>query len=362
MWQAAPTWSTRTSSASPSQSSATDRTCWTWPEVAPLRQYSCAAAGPVGRAAGGQRAAQRLVVHPAEHEHLAGVVLLHDRGDEALGVALEPRGDGRVEDCWGGHPRHSAVRRGTVGATVRWVRSRGHPDMKVLSTSAKRSGSSRWGKCPAPSNSSTRLLGKAWCAVDACQAGIIRSRVPQTTSVGGLTLHGEVVVRRHRLPAGVDDGSRGGEEGAAAVSVTERREAAPRLPHVRRWPPTQAPQGGAEPFEAPTHPPRRDHRQHQLCARERGRAQQRADGAAQPPARHEDEPVDPLREEVAELQGDPAAEGVADQRDRGDVEPVEEVAQCRGVRPERVVPHRLVGGPVPEEVGHDHAVVPCPGR
>src|SRR5699024_11424441 len=38
VWQAAPTWSTRTSSASPSQSSATERTCWTWPEVAPLRQ------------------------------------------------------------------------------------------------------------------------------------------------------------------------------------------------------------------------------------------------------------------------------------------------------------------------------------
>ena len=40
VWQAAPTWSTRTSRASPSQSRATDRTCWTWPEVSPLRQYS----------------------------------------------------------------------------------------------------------------------------------------------------------------------------------------------------------------------------------------------------------------------------------------------------------------------------------
>ncbi|OLT55202.1 hypothetical protein BJF88_07085 [Cellulosimicrobium sp. CUA-896] len=40
VWHAAPTWCTRTSSASPSQSSATDRTSWTWPEVSPLRQYS----------------------------------------------------------------------------------------------------------------------------------------------------------------------------------------------------------------------------------------------------------------------------------------------------------------------------------
>ncbi len=38
VWHAAPTWSTRTSSASPSQSSSTDFTCWTFPEVSPLRQ------------------------------------------------------------------------------------------------------------------------------------------------------------------------------------------------------------------------------------------------------------------------------------------------------------------------------------
>src|SRR5690606_37674108 len=40
VWHAGPTCSTRTSSASPSQSSATERTCWTLPEVSPLRQYS----------------------------------------------------------------------------------------------------------------------------------------------------------------------------------------------------------------------------------------------------------------------------------------------------------------------------------
>src|SRR4051794_5008305 len=45
----------------------------------------------------GQGAVQRLVVHPAEHQHLAAVVLLHDRRDEALAVALEAGGDGRVE-------------------------------------------------------------------------------------------------------------------------------------------------------------------------------------------------------------------------------------------------------------------------
>jgi hypothetical protein len=40
---------------------------------------------------------QGFVVHPAEHQDLAGVVLLHDCGDQAGGVALEPRGDRRIE-------------------------------------------------------------------------------------------------------------------------------------------------------------------------------------------------------------------------------------------------------------------------
>src|SRR5690606_9220952 len=41
VWQAAPTWSTLTSTVSPSQSSATDLTYCAWPDVAPLTQYSC---------------------------------------------------------------------------------------------------------------------------------------------------------------------------------------------------------------------------------------------------------------------------------------------------------------------------------
>ena len=41
VWQAAPVWSTRTRTVSPSQSRATDLTCWMWPEVSPLTQYSC---------------------------------------------------------------------------------------------------------------------------------------------------------------------------------------------------------------------------------------------------------------------------------------------------------------------------------
>ena len=106
VWQAAPTWSTLTSRASPSQSSATDLTYWWCPEVSPFTQSVPTAARPVGRPAGGERAVQRLVVHPGQHEHLAGVVLLDDGGHEPVGVAPQTGGDGRVERVDGrGHSR-----------------------------------------------------------------------------------------------------------------------------------------------------------------------------------------------------------------------------------------------------------------
>src|SRR5699024_3506786 len=49
------------------------------------------AAGPVGGAALGERAAQGLVVHPREHEHLAGGVVLHDGGGESAGAEAHAR-------------------------------------------------------------------------------------------------------------------------------------------------------------------------------------------------------------------------------------------------------------------------------
>src|SRR5438128_1931293 len=50
-------------------------------------------AAPVGAAAGRQRAVQRLVVHPPDHQHLTGVPLLGHRANEAGVVALEALGD-----------------------------------------------------------------------------------------------------------------------------------------------------------------------------------------------------------------------------------------------------------------------------
>ena len=40
---------------------------------------------------------KRLVVHPADHEDLTAVVLLHDSGHKAVDVALQARGDLRGE-------------------------------------------------------------------------------------------------------------------------------------------------------------------------------------------------------------------------------------------------------------------------
>src|SRR5919112_1599058 len=54
-------------------------------------------AAPEGRPPGRQRPVQRLVIHPAHHEHLEAVVLLDHGGEEPVGVPLPPRGDGRVE-------------------------------------------------------------------------------------------------------------------------------------------------------------------------------------------------------------------------------------------------------------------------
>ena len=54
-------------------------------------------AAPVRRAAGADGAGQGLVVHPAQHQDLAGVVLLDDGRHQPLRRTLQPGGHGRVE-------------------------------------------------------------------------------------------------------------------------------------------------------------------------------------------------------------------------------------------------------------------------
>ena len=103
VWQAAPTWSTRTSSASPSQSSATPAHVLDVAARVALAPVLLAAAAPERDPSGGQRAVQRLVVHPADHQHLAGVVLLDDGADQAVAGRASARADtsGAEGDCDG---------------------------------------------------------------------------------------------------------------------------------------------------------------------------------------------------------------------------------------------------------------------
>src|SRR5271156_5216291 len=51
----------------------------------------------VSALAGFQRAGQRLVVHPGDHQDVAAAALLHDGGEQAVGVAFEARRDIWIE-------------------------------------------------------------------------------------------------------------------------------------------------------------------------------------------------------------------------------------------------------------------------
>ena len=55
------------------------------------------ASGPEGGPAGGQRAVQGDVVHPADHQHLAGALLLDHGRHQSGRIVLQPRGDLRIE-------------------------------------------------------------------------------------------------------------------------------------------------------------------------------------------------------------------------------------------------------------------------
>src|SRR5437588_845285 len=71
----------------------------------PLAPVLLAGTAPEPGPARRERAPQGLLVHPAQHQHLAGAVLLDDGGHEALGVVgdLGHVGVARLDGCGGGH-------------------------------------------------------------------------------------------------------------------------------------------------------------------------------------------------------------------------------------------------------------------
>ncbi len=84
VWQAPrPCWSTSTSRVSPSQSTRRSTTRWVSPDVAPLCHSSPRERDQKTVSPRLDGARQRGAVHPGDHQHLAGVVLLDDGGHEA---------------------------------------------------------------------------------------------------------------------------------------------------------------------------------------------------------------------------------------------------------------------------------------
>ncbi len=63
----------------------------------PLAPVLLAGPRPEGHPTSGQGAAQGLVVHPTEHQHFQGVVLLNDGGDQPGCIARKARCDGGIE-------------------------------------------------------------------------------------------------------------------------------------------------------------------------------------------------------------------------------------------------------------------------
>ena len=106
VWQAAPTWSTSTSSASPSQSRLTDLHVLGVAGGVALAPVLLARPAPERHPARGQRAVQRLVVHPADHEHLARCrAAARSRRRGRASSRLRRVGDGGIEGGGGGAGR-----------------------------------------------------------------------------------------------------------------------------------------------------------------------------------------------------------------------------------------------------------------
>ena len=94
MWHATPSCSTSSSSVSPSQSTRSSLQMLRLARGLALTPQPAPAAAEVADAAGGERLGHRLAVHPGQHQHLAGVVLLGDSGHQAVGVEADRRQDG----------------------------------------------------------------------------------------------------------------------------------------------------------------------------------------------------------------------------------------------------------------------------
>ena len=91
-WQVGPSGSAPIRSASPSQSSASERSRRTWPDDSPLRHSRPRDREWKWTSPGAERRRERLDVHPADHQHPTVGDVLDDAHDEAVAVPLERAG------------------------------------------------------------------------------------------------------------------------------------------------------------------------------------------------------------------------------------------------------------------------------
>ena len=219
----------------------------------------------------------------------------------------------------------------------------------------KRPGSSIWGTWPAPSKISRRLPGSwVWAArawgdrddrVALAPDDHDRHRFGQVEAVEG----GDT------LAVGPDDRPQGREEGLAALAVGERGVGSADLGEVGIRLQAEPRDAGADPG-ARLRPDRSGPAKEEVGAGQGGGAQDRADVGPEAAAGDQHQPFDHLRELVGELQGDAAAEAVADHRRALVAERQHQVAQPARQAAEAVVAAAGLRGPVAGEVGGEDRV------
>ncbi len=166
----------------------------------------------------------------------------------------------------------------------------------------------------------------------------------------------EPVTAVDALALDVEDAACGVHEGLAGGGITQGAEPDEALPQARGQgdpglaeQPVQAAAGSADPGAG-------DERQDELGAGQRRRPQERAHLGTESARADQGETPHPLGELVAELHRDPAAEAVPHHGDAVVAEGGEQVTDAARVRSEGVVPPRLGGLAVAEQVWGEHVV------
>ena len=134
-----------------------------------------------------------------------------------------------------------------------------------------------------------------FCAVTACQDGMIRSLAPQTSMVGMVAAIGRWSHAVTVCPPGSMT-ERTVARNARRPSASELAQATPRLAQIGAGLHSQALQAAGDRGGALVQPARGEYRQHQLGAGQRGRPQQQAQLASQPAAADQHQPASPVQE------------------------------------------------------------------